>query len=70
MSGDFLSPLLRLVLEGGVLAATFFAQLVFAAGQKALYADLLRELIKASSGHRGNAWRELDAARVDDPELL
>jgi PST family polysaccharide transporter len=39
--GDFLSPLLRLVLESGVLAATFFAVLLFVAGQKALYVDLL-----------------------------
>jgi hypothetical protein len=58
-----------------VLAVTFFAVLVFAAGQKALYVDLLRGLIKDSSGHRGEDWRaarvngELDAARVDNPEL-
>jgi PST family polysaccharide transporter len=44
MCGDFLSPLLRLVLENGVLAVTFFAVLVFVAGQKALYVDLLRGL--------------------------
>ena len=43
--GGHLSPLPRLVLETGVLAATFFALLVFAAGQKALYVDLLRGLI-------------------------
>ncbi len=42
--GDYLSPLPRLVLESGVLAVTFFAVLVFAAGQKALYVDLLRGL--------------------------
>jgi hypothetical protein len=36
--------LLRLVLESGVLAVTFFAMLVFVAGQKALYVDLLRGL--------------------------
>jgi len=42
--GDFLSPLPRLVLESGVLAVTFFAALVFVAGQKALYVDLLRGL--------------------------
>jgi O-antigen/teichoic acid export membrane protein len=42
--GDFLSPLPRLVLESGVLAVTFFAVLVFVAGQKALYVDLLRGL--------------------------
>ena len=44
MCGDFLSPLPRLVLESGVLAVTFFALLVFVAGQKALYVDLLRGL--------------------------
>ena len=47
--GDFLSPLLRLVLESGALAVTFFALLVFAAGQKALYLDLLRGLIRGTS---------------------
>jgi O-antigen/teichoic acid export membrane protein len=41
---DFLSPLPRLVMEIGVLTVTFFALLVFAAGQKALYVDLLRGL--------------------------
>ena len=44
MCGDFLSPLPRLVLETGVLAVTFFAMLLFVAGQKALYVDLLRGL--------------------------
>ena len=42
--GDFLSPLPRLVLESGVLAVAFFAVLIFVAGQKALYVDLLRGL--------------------------
>ena len=41
---DYLSPLPRLFLESGVLAVTFFAALVFVAGQKALYVDLLRGL--------------------------
>ncbi len=44
MCAGFLSPLLRLFLESGVLAVTFFAVLVFVAGQKALYVDLLRGL--------------------------
>jgi O-antigen/teichoic acid export membrane protein len=44
MGGEFLSPLPRLVLESGVVAVTFFAVLVFVAGQKALYVDLLRGL--------------------------
>jgi O-antigen/teichoic acid export membrane protein len=42
--GEFFSPLLRLVLESSVLAVTFFLVLVFVAGQKALYVDLLRAL--------------------------
>jgi O-antigen/teichoic acid export membrane protein len=44
MCGEFLSPLPRLFLESGVLAATFFVVLIFVAGQKALYVDLLRGL--------------------------
>ncbi len=40
--GGHLSPLPRLVLETGVLAVTFFAVLIFVAGQKAFYVDLLR----------------------------
>jgi len=46
MCGDLLSPSLRLVVESGVLAVTFFAVLVFVAGQKALYVDLLRGLVR------------------------
>jgi len=42
--GEFLPPFLRLVLESGLLAVTFFAVLVFVAGQKDLYVDLLRGL--------------------------
>ena len=42
--GNFPSPLLRLVLESGALAVTFFALLLFVAGQKALYVDLLQGL--------------------------
>jgi hypothetical protein len=44
LCGEFFSPLSRLVLESGVLAVTFFVVLVFVAGQKALYVDLLRGL--------------------------
>jgi O-antigen/teichoic acid export membrane protein len=40
--GPFFSPLARLVLESGVLFVTFFGMLLFAAGQKSLYLDLLR----------------------------
>jgi O-antigen/teichoic acid export membrane protein len=46
MCGHFLSPSPRLVLETGVLTVTFFALLVFVAGQKALYVDLLRGLTR------------------------
>jgi O-antigen/teichoic acid export membrane protein len=42
--GPFVSPLARLVLQSGVLFATFFGTLLFAAGQKSLYLDLLRGL--------------------------
>jgi O-antigen/teichoic acid export membrane protein len=40
----FVSPLPRLVLESGILVVTFFATLLFAAGQKSLYLDLLSGL--------------------------
>jgi O-antigen/teichoic acid export membrane protein len=39
--GQTVSPLLRLVLEGGALFLTYFGVLVFAGGQRALYLDLL-----------------------------
>jgi len=42
--GQFVSPFPRLLLESGVLVVTFFGVLLFAAGQKPLYLDLLREL--------------------------
>jgi PST family polysaccharide transporter len=42
--GQFVPPLLRLVLESGVLFITFFGTLLFVAGQKALYLDLLQGL--------------------------
>jgi len=50
MWGDLFSPLPRLVLETGVLAVTCFALLVFVAGQKALYVDLLRGLRTRTTG--------------------
>src|SRR5262249_5786360 len=46
--GPFVSPLPRLVLESSVLFVTFFGALLFAAGQKSLYLDLLRGLKGAS----------------------
>jgi PST family polysaccharide transporter len=60
--GDFLAPLLRLVLESGVLAMTFFALLVFVAGQKALYVDLLRGLRR---GRADQNYVESPRARLD-----
>jgi O-antigen/teichoic acid export membrane protein len=42
MFGEFLSPLPRLVIESGVLGIVFFGVLLFVAGQKSLYLDLLR----------------------------
>jgi hypothetical protein len=39
--GQFVSPLPRLVFESGVLLAAFFGMLLFVAGQKSLYLDLL-----------------------------
>ncbi len=41
---QYLSPLPRLVLESSVLFVAFFAVLLFAAGQRSLYLDLLRGL--------------------------
>jgi PST family polysaccharide transporter len=48
--GQFLSPLPRLVLECGVIFAVFFGVLLFAAGQRSLYLDLLGELRRSLSG--------------------
>ena len=47
--GQFLSPLPRLVLESGVLVVVFFGLLLFVAGQKSLYLDLLGGLRRPSS---------------------
>jgi O-antigen/teichoic acid export membrane protein len=44
MCGQFFSPLPRLVLESSVLFGIFFGVLLFAAGQKSLYLDLMRGL--------------------------
>jgi O-antigen/teichoic acid export membrane protein len=46
--GQFFSPLPRLVLESSVLFVTFFGVLLFAAGQKSIYLDLLRGLRSSS----------------------
>ena len=42
--GQFISPWLRLFLECIVLFSTFYGALLFVAGQKSLYLDLLRSL--------------------------
>jgi O-antigen/teichoic acid export membrane protein len=47
--GQFLSPLPRLFLESGVLFAAFFGVLLFVAGQKSLYFDVLGGLWRPSS---------------------
>jgi O-antigen/teichoic acid export membrane protein len=46
--GQFFPPLARLVLESSVLLIAFFGVLLFAAGQKSLYLDLLRGLRSSS----------------------
>lgn len=46
--GPFFSTLPRLVLETSVLLFTFFGILLFVAGQKCLYLDLLREFRRRS----------------------
>ena len=50
--GPFVSPLPRLALETAVLLVTFFGVLLFAAGQKSLYLELLRGLKGPSSVER------------------
>ena len=47
--GETVTPLLRLVLENAILFITYFAVLMFVAGQKAFYLDLLRSLKGPSS---------------------
>jgi O-antigen/teichoic acid export membrane protein len=47
--GQFVSPLPRLFLETSFLLGAFFSMLLFVAGQKFLYLDLLRELKRPSS---------------------
>jgi PST family polysaccharide transporter len=47
--GDFVSPLPRLVVEVGVLIVAFYGMLLFIAGQKTLYLDLVRGLMGTKS---------------------
>jgi len=52
--GQFLPPLLRLVLESSVVCAAYLGILLFAAGQRSFYLDLLRGFKAASSGEEKN----------------
>jgi O-antigen/teichoic acid export membrane protein len=47
--GNYLSPLPRLILEGGVLVIVYFGLLLFVAGQKSLYLSIFRGLRKPAS---------------------
>jgi len=49
LCGSLFPPLARLVLETAVLAISFLAVVLFAAGQKGLYLDVFRGLIGKSS---------------------
>jgi O-antigen/teichoic acid export membrane protein len=55
MYGEFGSPLLRLILESGVLLVAFYGLLLFTTEQKALYLDLLRNLRGASLTQENSA---------------
>jgi O-antigen/teichoic acid export membrane protein len=46
--GQFVSPFPRLLLESSILFTTFYGTLLFVAGQKSLYLDLLRGLMGPS----------------------
>jgi PST family polysaccharide transporter len=50
--GEYAARLPRLILESGVLLFTFFAVLLFVAGQKSLYLDLLMPLFRKSYPRR------------------
>ena len=53
--GPWLSPFPRLAVESSVLLVTFFAMLLFVAGQKSFYLDLLRGL-KERSPAKERSW--------------
>ena len=58
--GQFLSPLPRLGIESIVLFVTYFAMLLFVAGQRSFYLDLLRGLKRSPSVKEKNlvsAWQ-------------
>jgi O-antigen/teichoic acid export membrane protein len=60
--GPFVSPLPRLMLESCVLLLAFLGALLFVAGQKSLYLDLLRGLKDPSPSVRAGAGTTLAAA--------
>lgn len=43
--GDWASPLLRLIFDGGVMAITYLTMLLFVMGENNLYIDIFRELL-------------------------
>jgi len=47
--GQSWSPVLRLVLEGAVMLAAYLWMLLIVMGQRAMYIDLLREMVKRPS---------------------
>jgi PST family polysaccharide transporter len=61
ISDQYVSPLPRLLLESSVLFATFFGVLLFAAGQKSLYVDLLRGLKGSRPATKENRSIRLEA---------
>jgi O-antigen/teichoic acid export membrane protein len=61
--GNLLSPLLRLALESGVLFVVFFGLLLFVAGQKSWYLDILREFKGRSPSAATISSRPVELAR-------
>jgi hypothetical protein len=53
--GEKMSPLLRLITGNAVLFVTYFSVLLFAAGQKRFYVDLLRGMMATASKERNAA---------------
>lgn len=47
--GDSASPLLRLMLGGGIMAIVYFPMLLFVMGQSNLYIDIIRELFSVGT---------------------
>ena len=53
--GEKMSPLVRLITANAVLFLTYFSVLLFAAGQKRFYVDLLRGMMATASKERDAA---------------